>query len=258
MMVKKQKEAEFRFYEELDDFLPKEKKKKAIVYQFTGNPSIKDAIEACGVPHPEVEIILINGISMGFDYHLQDGDRVAVYPVFESLDISPLIKLRDKPLRTIKFIVDVNLGKLARSLRMLGFDSLYDHTYSDQEIVRISSQDRRIILTRDQNLLKHRAVTHGYWLRNTEPTEQLKEVIRRLDLLSTITPFSRCMECNGQLTSIDKEDIIDLLPPRTAKYYTEFYRCMSCNKLYWPGSHYQKMQRKIDQLRKSMSELSSP
>jgi len=251
MKIHKEKEAEFRFYEELNDFLPKEKRKRSFAYKFSGNPSIKDAIEACGVPHPEVEVILINGHSVGFDYRLKNGDRAAIYPVFESLDISPLIKLRDKPLRKTKFVIDVNLGKLSSSLRMLGFDVLYASGYLDQEIIHLSSRDKRIILTRDQNLLKHRAVTHGYWLRSTDPEEQLHEIILRLDLISDISPFTRCMACNGLLISVDKKRIIKSIPPKTAKYYSTFFQCRQCKKVYWPGSHYLKMKAKIDRLKRN-------
>ena len=250
MKIYKDKEAEFRFYEELNDFLPKDKRKRSFIYTFSGNPSVKDAIEACGVPHPEVEIIIINGHSVGFEYPLKNGDRVAIYPVFESLDISPLIKLRDKPLRKTKFIIDVNLGKLAASLRMLGFDTLYGTSHSDQEVIHLSSRDKRIILTRDQNLLKHKAVTHGYWLRSTDPEEQLREIIRRLDLISDISPFTRCMACNGLLSSVNKKSIINSIPPKTAKYYSEFFQCRHCNKIYWPGSHFLKMKEKIEQLKR--------
>jgi uncharacterized protein with PIN domain len=245
------KEVLFRFYEELNDFLPGNKQKKSFHYKFNGKPTVKDAIEACGIPHPEIDLIVVNGNSVGFDYHLKDGDRISVYPVFESLDITPLIRLRDKPLRKIKFIVDVNLGKLSKSLRMLGFDVLYENTYDDHTIVRISSEDRRIILTRDQNLLKHRSVTHGYWLRSPDPDRQLPEVLHRFDLLSQISPFTRCMTCNGNLKAVKKEDISDLITLKTARYYSEFYQCEHCHKIYWPGSHYQKMKRKIELLRRN-------
>ena len=238
-----------RFYEELNDFLPKEKQKQVISYPFFGNPTVKDSIEACGIPHPEIELIIVNGKSVGFDYHLKDGDRISVYPVFESFDIAPLVRLRDQPLREIKFIIDVNLGKLSRFLRMLGFDVLYDNRYDDHKIVRISSKDRRIILTRDQNLLKHGSITHGYWLRNSDPNKQLLEILNRFDLQSLISPFTRCMDCNGVLHSVQKEDIVAEIPLKTAKYYSEFYRCPSCKKIYWPGSHYQKMKKKIDRIR---------
>jgi hypothetical protein len=254
MRTASNKKAEFRFYEELNDFLPKEKRKRSFTYQFYGNPTIKDALEASGVPHPEIEIIVVNGISVGYDYHLTDGDRVAIYPIFESLDISPLVKLRDKPLRETKFIIDINLGKLVRFLRLLGFDSSYDNSFKEEQIIHLSSRDKRIILTRDRELLKHKTVTHGYWLRNTDPSKQLKEVIRRFDLMANLAPFTRCISCNGILKSVEKKKIINLIPAETKKYFTEFYQCNSCNKIYWPGSHYQKMLKKIEKLKEEISD----
>ena len=176
------KVAQFRFYEELNDFLFPSKKKTLFSYQFNGTPSIKDVIEGMGVPHTEVDLILVNGISVGFDYHLLHGDHVSVYPVFESLDISPIVLLREKPLRKSTFILDVHLGKLARSLRMLGFDSLYRNDYEDSEIISISVKEKRIILTRDQDILKRRAVTRGYLIRSTSLEEQIHEVLSRFDL----------------------------------------------------------------------------
>jgi uncharacterized protein with PIN domain len=244
-----QKTAHFRFYEELNDFIPKEKKKKTFAYPFSGKPTVKDAIEACGVPHPEVEIILVNHVSVGFDYHLHDGDRVAVYPMFESIDISPLLKLREKPLRECRFVVDVHLHRLVRGLRMLGFDVFYKTENPDREIIRRSINEKRIILTRDKELLKHRNVTHGYWVRATVSEDQLKEVLRRFDLHSQIKPFTRCMICNSQLKAVEKKQIKDKIPEKTATYYSEFYRCRHCNQIYWPGSHYQKMQQKIERLK---------
>ena len=148
------KAANFRFYEELNDFLPENKRKIEYSYAFYGTPAVKDAIEAEGVPHTEVDLILVNGKSVGFDYLLQHSDRVSVYPVFETLDISPVIRLREKPLRESKFILDVHLGKLTKLLRRLGFDSNYRNDYSDPEIVNISLKEKRIILTRDRGILK--------------------------------------------------------------------------------------------------------
>ena len=237
--------AQFRFYEELNDFLPPAKRKKEFSYHFDGNPSIKDAIEAIGVPHTEVDLILVGGRSVGFNYHLQDNDRVSVYPVFESLDISPIIRLRDAPLRRTAFILDIQLGKLTRHLRMLGFDALYRNDYEDAEIIRIALEERRIILTRDIGILKNKTVTHGYWVRSKRSEEQLKEVVRRFDLRDQIKPFSRCLICNCKVAMIDKRDIIDRLPPKTRANFDEFYHCSICDKVYWKGSHYQKMEKKI-------------
>lgn len=229
--------AEFRFYEELNDFLPPEQRKKTVPYRFDGHPGIKDPIEALGVPHVEVDLIVVNGASVGFDYQLRDGDRVAVYPVFEALDVSPAVKLRDAPLRKTAFVVDVNLGRLARLLRLLGFDALFSNAYGDDEIVAIAEAQNRIVLTRDRRLLYAKAVTHGYWVRSVWPSRQVEEVVRRFDLAGQIRPFSRCADCNGQIEPVAKEEIAGRLEPRTRQYYDTFFRCPSCGKIYWEGSH---------------------
>ncbi len=244
-------QAVFRFYEELNDFLPADKKKKDVVYQFDNNPSIKDPIEALGIPHTEVELIIVNGNSVGFDYKLQRNDRVAVYPMFESFNVTPVIKLREKPLRDSKFILDVHLGKLARILRMLGFDCLYQNDYEDPQIVQLAVKDKRIILTHDRKLLQHRVITHGYWIRSADPYEQVKEVLKRFDLFSNINQMKRCLECNNLLKKIEKEKIMNRLEPLTKKYYNEFYICSACDKIYWPGSHYLHMQKTIQKLQKT-------
>ena len=237
--------AEFRFYEELNDFLRAEQRKQTVVYGFNGKPGIKDAIEALGVPHVEVDLIVVNGASVGFDYQLQDGDRVAVYPVFESLDIAPAVKLRDKPLRQTAFVVDVNLGRLARLLRLMGFDTLFSNSYADDEIVRISEEQGRIVLTRDRRLLHAKAVTHGYWVRSVWPRRQVDEVVRRFDLAGQVRPFSRCADCNGRIESVAKEAVENRLEPKTKKYYEKFYRCPSCGKVYWEGSHVGKLRERF-------------
>ena len=240
--------AQFRFYEELNDFLPPDRMKTSFAYRFNGNPAIKDPIEAIGVPHTEVDLILVNGNSVGFGHRLRDGDRVSVYPVFESLDISPIVKLREKPLRESAFVLDVHLGKLARRLRMLGFDTRYENNLDDPEIVALSLREKRIILTRDRYLLCARVVTHGYWIRSTDPEEQVVEVLNRFDLFGQIRPFHRCTVCNGLIRALEKSEIVDQLPPKTACYYDEFYRCGSCARVYWKGPHYQNMQVAIDRL----------
>lgn len=182
-------------------------------------------------------MIVVNGESVGFNYRLKDGDRVAVYPVFESFDVAPAVKLREKPLRKIAFVVDVNLGRLARLLRLLGFDALFSNAYADDEIVAISEAQGRIVLTRDRRLLHAKAVTHGYWVRSVWPRRQVDEVVRRFDLAGLVRPFSRCADCNGRIEPVAKEAIADRLEPKTKKYYVKFYRCPDCGKIYWEGSH---------------------
>lgn len=237
--------AVFRFYGELNDFLPPKYRQRDIEYGFQNTPAIKDAIEALGVPHTEVDLIIVNGQSVGFSYRLRDGDRVAVYPVFESLDISPIVQLREKPLRRIAFIADVHLGKLARLLRLLGFDTLHSNDYKDHEVVAIAASEGRIVLTRDRDLLKHNAVTHGYWLRSTDPVEQAREVVRRFNLENCIDPFRRCLVCNGLLEPVEKKEILTQIPPRIAVEHDEFFRCTDCQKLYWRGTHYPKLEKHI-------------
>lgn len=238
--------AYFRFYEELNDFLLTEQRKQTLPYWFRDHPGIKDSIEAFGVPHTEVELIIVNGESVDFDYKLRDGNRVAVYPVFESLDVSPLVRVRDAPLRRTAFVVDVNLGRLARYLRMCGFDTVYRNDYHDREVARISASEHRIVLTRDRRLLHHKAITHGYWVRATDPRVQLGEILERFDLKNRVRPFRRCLDCNGLVDSVEKKEILAELEPLTRKYYQDFYRCRGCGKIYWEGSHYLNMLKRFD------------
>ena len=244
--------ANFRFYEELNGFLPEEKRKQTFPFNFHNNPSIKDAIEAQGVPHTEVDLVLINGISVDFNHQLQDGDNVSVYPVFEALDIGNVTHLRPSTLRDVKFILDVHLGKLAHHLRMLGFDALYQNHFQDEKIMAIALNEKRIILTRDVGILKNAKVTHGYFLRATNPTEQTKEIIKRFDLRHKITPFIRCIECNDLLIDVDKEKISEKLPEKTKDYYDIFKQCQGCKKIYWQGSHFVKMKKFIASLKNSL------
>ncbi|MGB5326799.1 MAG: Mut7-C RNAse domain-containing protein [Gammaproteobacteria bacterium] len=240
--------ANFRFYEELNDFVGRDHYKQTIAYRFGGQPAIKDPIEVLGVPHSEVDLILVNNESVGFDYKLKDSDRVAVYPVFESFDISPLQRLRPKPLRNTAFIVDVNLGKLARGLRMLGFDAAYDNRLRDREIVDIATREKRIVLTRDRRLLFRKAITHGFWIRSVDADTQVKEVLQRLDLYEQVKPLQRCMDCNGKIEPVAREQVWSRLEPLTRRYYSEFFRCSSCHKIYWSGSHVAHMSGVIRQL----------
>jgi uncharacterized protein with PIN domain len=238
----------FRFYAELNDFFPSGKRKRAIAYDFHGSPAVKDAIEALGVPHTEVDVVLVNGHSVNFAYRLRPGDRVAVYPVFESLDISPLVRLRESPLRRTAFIADVHLRKLARLLRLLGFDTAHSNDYPDAEIVAIASNEGRIILTRDRQLLKHSAVTHGYWIRSGHPLEQAREVVHRFDLTAQAQPFRRCLSCNGLLKPVDKKEVLSRIPPKTALWQDEYFICQACDKLFWRGTHFSKLQETVERI----------
>jgi uncharacterized protein with PIN domain len=247
--------AHFRFYEELNEFLPQNKRKTEFVYEFTGTPSVKDAVEAIGVPHVEVDLILVNGISVSFSRSLSDGDRVSVYPVFESIDVAAVTHLRPEPLRESRFILDVHLGRLAKYLRLCGFDTLYSKFFEDHEIIDTALREKRIILTRDRQLIKNSRVTHGYWIRSQNHNEQLTEVFRRFDLGDRLTLFSRCINCNTLLEEVRKEDIIDRLQADTSMYFSRFTICPCCDRIYWEGSHYDNMKQIINRVLKNVRKV---
>ncbi|MEE8136275.1 MAG: Mut7-C RNAse domain-containing protein, partial [Thermodesulfobacteriota bacterium] len=218
-----------------------------VQYSFDGKPSIKDSIEAIGIPHTEVDLIVVNGNSVGFDYHMQDGDEASVYPAFNDVDIPNKVKLKEKPEPV--FIVDVNLGKLVKLLRMCGFDAIYSNKYTDHDIAVLAHRGKRVVLTRDRRLLRQRIITHGYWVRSTDPDQQIYEVIRRFDLFSILKPFNRCLECNGLIKPVEKDEILDQLEPKTIQYFNEFYQCLVCKKIYWKGSHYEYMSKFLDNIK---------
>ena len=220
-------QVELRFYEELNDFVAPALRKVAFSHEFDRRASVKDMIESFGVPHTEVDIILVNGHSVDFSYLVQDGDRISIYPVFESLDVSPLVRLRPAPLRSPAFVLDSNLGRLARYLRLLGFDCLYQNDFDDETIATIADQEPRTVLTRDRALLQRKIITRGYFVREVRPRLQVKEVLARFDLYRLVEPFNRCIRCNGDLQAVDKPVIDDRLEPRTRQYYDSFRICMA-------------------------------
>jgi uncharacterized protein len=237
--------ASFRFYAELNDRLPPAHQFRPVEREFIVPATVKDLIESFGVPHTEVDLIVVNGESVDFSHLIHDGERVAVYPVFEALDIASVIRLRPQPLRDPRFVLDVHLGRLAGYLRMLGFDVLYDIAAGDPALVRISSEQHRILLTRDRGLLKHSAVTHGYWLRETDSRRQAAEIVRRFDLGRVIRPFTRCMVCNEPLRPASKADVLDRVPRKVAERCEEFRQCNGCGRVYWEGSHWRRMRESI-------------
>lgn len=240
--------AVLRFYAELNDFLPPEKRQTAFSHNFFGQPSVKDMIESLGVPHTEVDLIIAGDSSVDFSYRVKDGDRISVFPMFEAIDISTVLKVRPEPLREPRFVLDAHLGKLANYMRMLGFDALYQNNYDDETLARISTERRRILLTRDRGLLKRSVVTHGYLIRTDDPREQVKEILQRFDLHDAIEPFRRCMRCNGELLDADFEEVKEQVPPRVRKFACEYKRCSGCGQVYWKGSHYKAMKKFIEEL----------
>lgn len=240
--------ATFRFYAELNDFLAPGRRQQPLVYFFDGSPAVKDAIEAIGVPHTEVDLVLLNDRSVAFSVGLHDGDRVAVYPMFEAIDIGPLLEVRPRPLRDPKFLLDVHLGRLAAYLRLLGFDTSYASDRDDADLGTTARREARTLLTRDHGLLKRNVVTHGYFVREHLPRRQVLEVIRRFDLARYVAPFTRCLRCNSPLETVAKRDVLERIPPRTAGLHSEFWTCRTCGRIYWRGTHYVHLRELVDEL----------
>jgi len=243
-----------RFYEELNDFLPAERRKTSFQVSVSETQTVKDIIEACGVPHVEVDLVVVDGESVDFSHRPAAAERIAVYPVFESVDITPVVRLRPSPLRTPRFIIDANLGRLARLLRLLGFDCLYDRDATDARIAERSARDNLILLTRDRRLLMRKVISRGYFVRSQIPRRQAAEVVARFDLYRLISPLTRCTECNGLILPVPREQILNRIPIRTRLYIREFRQCADCRKIFWRGAHWPNVERLVDEIMSAAGE----
>ena len=234
------------FHGDLSFFL--RSKASTIERQLSERTSIKDVIEACGVPHTEVDLILVNGEPVDFAAVLTQDVWVDVYPPNETR--SPFFPEDRLQVRIIeKFVADGHLRKLVRDLRLLGIDVAYDPAAEDRQLVRTASDQERSLLTRDRRLLMHAAVRHGYYPRSQDPLEQTVEVLRRFRLASVLTPFSRCLRCNAPLEPAEKAKVLGQLEPLTKIHYDQFRRCRGCGQVYWSGSHFEKLQKRIEIIR---------
>lgn len=237
-------EVTVRAYGPLNDFLPAHRRHVPWRHGLDDHPAVKDLIERLGIPHPEIDLILVNGVSVSFDYLVQSNDRIAVFPRFMSVDIDTLTRVRPSPLETSRFVADVHLGKLARHLRLAGLDTAYRHDADDAALVDLACREERILLTRDQGLLKRRSLTHGYFVRETQAYRQFVEVLRRFGPLD-LKPFSRCLRCNDLLQEVPKSAVDAALLPRTRQHYDQFVRCKGCGRVYWKGSHWKRLQHAV-------------
>lgn len=239
----------FRFYASLNRFLPPAQRGVTVPYHLNGRTSVKHPIEALGVPHTEVDLILADGEAVTFERLLQAGEQISVYPPFATLDVDGLQWLRPPLSQPLRFVLDVHLGKLATYLRLLGFDALYRNDYEDEELADISAREGRVLLTRDRRLLMRSKIVYGFCLHTRDWEEQLRAVLSRYHLFGSLAPGQRCLRCNGELVPVAKEAIVHRLEPKTKKYFDEFYICRRCQQIYWKGSHYSRMERFIAQLR---------
>jgi len=237
--------ARFLFHGALCDFPGIPNRPEGVTLRFGGRPSVKDLIEAQGVPHVEVDAICRNGKRIDFSVRVHDGDRVEVFADAEKAACGDGKKLKPLWEGVKKFILDGHLGTLARDLRLLGIDTAYDNDASDSIIISRAEKEHRIILTRDIGLLRDGAVRHARWIRHTDPDAQLKEILLAYDLESEISPFSRCLKCNGRLQRVGKDEIRDCLPLKVRRHMQEFDRCTRCGQIYWKGTHYEKLMEKV-------------
>jgi hypothetical protein len=240
--------ATFCFHEELNEFLPPEQRGREFTVPCARNATTKHMIEALGVPHTEVEVILVNGVAAGFDRLLSDGDRVAVYPRFDLPVVAPMPRLREWPLPVIRFVADSHLGGLARLLRLAGFDTLYRNDFRDREIADIARHEQRIVLTRDRDLLKQRGISHGCYVHALKPARQFGEIVARLDLGRSFNPFTLCLECNAPVRDIEKTFLFSQLPPSVQARHEHFTICDHCGRVFWEGSHWQSMRQLLDKV----------
>jgi len=230
-----------KFLDELNDFLPQRKRDQVLYREFNGNPSIKHLIETFGIPHPEVGQILVNDRCVDFSYQVQPEDEALIYPASPDLDRLSGLFLEGYLTIEPRFILDNHLGKLATYLRILGFDTNYHNDYQDDELAQITVDEDRILLTRDRQLLMRKTIQYGYWVRSLQPEKQIVEITQRFDLSDLITPFRRCLRCNIPLEPMEKNSIQHRLEPLTKKYFQEFHTCPTCDRIYWKGSHYDRM-----------------
>jgi len=240
--------ASFRFYQELNDFIAPERRGREFACVCERAATAGHMIEALGVPRSEVELVLVNGESVGFDRTLQDGDRVSVYPMFEAFDVTPLLRVRDGTLRTAGFIADAHLGGLAQLLRMLGFDTLYHNRFGDEEIERLAREQQRIVLTRDPTLLKRRAITHGCTVRALRPQRQLLEVFERLQLERAVRAFTRCLSCNGVLQAADRDSVAGEVPAGAPDHILRLGVCQGCARVFWEGTHWRRLRHRFERM----------
>lgn len=232
------RQAQFRFYEELNDYLPEANRRKSFDYEFTGTPSVRDVIVSIGVPDTEIDLILVNDEPVDFAHPLHGGERVAAFPVFERFDISAASRLRARPLRQIRFVIEAKLDKLARLLRLAGLDCVCRPDLDDLQIIEIESVEKRVILSRDPDLLKNARITHGYQVQASDPPAQFREIVEAFDLRRSLRPLSRCIECNGALRVVDDAEVIDQIPFAVLVAFDDFWQCENCHHVYWKGPHY--------------------
>jgi len=234
-----------RLYEELNDYLPAERRKRTFACEVALDATVGEVVDGLGVERAAVDLVLADGEPVGFDHRVRDGERISLYPVFEAFDVGAVTALPGRPLRETRFVLDVHLGRLARYLRLLGFDALYRNDATDDGLAALATAEGRILLSRDRGLVGRRDVSHAYLVTSEVPREQAAEVVRRLDLTGQVCPFRRCLVCNGEVTAVAVGEVGEPVPEWVRVTHGEVRRCTTCGRIYWQGGHWQRMQRLI-------------
>ena len=242
------KPLQVRFHGALNDFLPLERRGVDFPFSPRSVGSVKDLIESLGPPHPEVDVVCVDGEAVDASHRPTEGQRLDVYPARFPLEPPPAVRWSPPPLDEPRFLLDVGLGRLAGLLRMLGFDTLWRNDWADDVLARRSRDERRILLTRDYGVLKRAEVEYGYFPRETDPPRQLREVVRHCQLLPRVRPFTRCIACNAGLADASLDEVRDRVPERIQATFTRFQHCGGCGRVYWAGSHHTRMEALIARL----------
>lgn len=227
--------ARFRFHGELTELPGVAFEMERVV---APGQTVKACVEALGVPHPEIGALTVNGTDADLSHQITDADVVDVAPSSRAAQ---------------RFVLDGHLGRLARYLRLVGMDVVHHQEVNDDEVTALAVDERRTVLTRDRELLMRKAVTSGYWVRNTDPALQLREVVQRFGLETALAPFTRCMACNGLLEDVEKDEVTHRLEPGTRRSYDEFRRCAGCGRVYWRGAHFDRLLDIVDAARSGCS-----
>jgi len=244
--------ATLRLHGDLTDFTrpangdrPAHPETVSVTARFDGRPALKDVVEAVGVPHCEVDLVLDGDEALTLATPARDGATLDLFPAGEGPPGARLLPPLQRPAR---FLLDGHLGRLASLLRMLGFDAAWERDADDAVLAARSAAEDRTLLTRDLGLLKRSAVRRGAFVRATQPLAQAAEVITRFQLRPQARPFTRCIRCNGVLRAISIEEAAPRVPPRVRELQRRYFECGDCGGLYWPGTHHARMERVVAEL----------
>jgi len=238
-----------RLYEELNDTVVPARRKRPFTEEVGDGETVATLLRRLGVAPAAVDLCLVDGTAVELDHRLVPGARLTCYPVFERFDIGPTTPLPGRPLRRVRLLADAHLGRLARDLRLLGLDcALAPPEVADDALIARCRAEGRILLTRDTALAERRHLTHRLLVATADPEAQAAEVVVRLQLEARLAPFHRCLECNRRLVRRVATPLRHRLPRAVAAHLHWLRQCPACHRLYWPGSHAERLAQRVTRL----------